>query len=230
MFRFAPSLLALALLACAAPPPPPPAPEQPPAETAVVHTAPAGAYTLDKAHGSLIVRVTHMACSNFTARFTTWDASLSIDPAAPENSSINVTIDPRSITSDNAPAGFVDVMRNDFLQAPTHPEITFRSTSVERTGPNTANITGDLTLLGVTKPVTLEARFNGGYEGMPVYDPNGRVGFSAHASFNRSEFGMTYGLPPEGTNLGVGDRVDLVIETEFTGPPLAAPAPAPATP
>ena len=62
---------------------------------------------------------------------------------------------------------------------------------VERTGPNTANITGDLTLLGVTKPVTLEARFNGGYEGMPVYDPNGRVGFSAHGSFNRSEFGMT---------------------------------------
>lgn len=224
MIRFAPSLLALPLLACGAPTQR--APEQPPAEAAVVHTAPAGAYTLDEAHGSLIVRVTHMAYSNFTARFTAWDASLDLDPAAPENSSIAVTIDPRSIASDNAPAGFIDVMRNDFLRAPTHPEITFRSTSVERTGPNTANITGDLTLLGVTKPVILEARFNGGYEGMPVYDPNGRVGFSAHGSFNRSEFGMTYGLPPQGTNLGVGDRVDLVIETEFSGPPLAAPAPA----
>lgn len=224
MIRFAPSLLALALIACGAPTAP--APEQAPAEVAVEHTAPAGAYTLDKAHGSLIVRVTHMAYSNFTARFTTWDASLNFDPAAPEDSTITVTIDPRSVTSDNAPDGFIDVMRNDFLQAPTHPEITFRSTRVERTGPNTANITGDLTLLGVTKPVTLEARFNGGYEGMPVYDPNGRVGFSAHGSFNRSEFGMTYGLPPEGTNLGVGDRVDLVIETEFTGPPLVTPAPA----
>lgn len=224
MIRVAPSLLALSLIACGAPTQP--APEQPPAETAVAHTAPAGAYTLDNAHGSLIVRVTHMAYSNFTARFTTWDASLNLDPATPENSSINVTIDPRSIASDNAPAGFVNVMRNDFLQAPAHPEITFRSTRVERTGPNTANITGDLTLLGVTKPVILEARFNGGYDGMPVYDPNGRVGFSAHGSFDRSEFGMTYGLPPEGTNLGVGDRVDLVIETEFTGPPLVASAPA----
>jgi polyisoprenoid-binding protein YceI len=224
MVRFAPYLLAMTLLACGAPTQP--APERAPAEAVVAHTAPAGAYTLDKPHGSLIVRVTHMAYSNFTARFTTWDASLNFNPAVPENSSISVTIDPRSITSDNAPAGFVDVMRNDFLQAPAHPEITFRSTRVERTGPNTANITGDLTLLGVTKPVTLEARFNGGYEGMPVYDPNGRIGLSAHGSFDRSEFGMTYGLPPEGSNLGVGDRVELVIETEFTGPPLATPAPA----
>jgi len=228
MYRFAPSLLALALIACGAPTQP--APEQPPAEAAVVHTAPAGAYTLDKAHGSLVIRVNHISYSNFTARFTTWDASLNLDPAAPENSSISVTIDPRSITSDNPPPGFVDIMRNDFLQAPTHPEITFRSTRVERTGPNTARITGDLTLLGVTKPVTLEARFNGGYAGMPVYDPNARVGLSATGSFNRSDFGMTYGLPPEGTNLGVGDRVDLVIETEFSGPALPPQAPAPTTP
>lgn len=228
MYRFAAFLLPLALIACGAPAQT--APDQPPAESAVAHTAPAGAYTLDKAHGSLVIRVNHIGYSNFTARFTDWDAMLNFDPAAPENSSINVTIDPRSVTSDNPPPGFIDTMRNEFLQAQAHPQITFRSTRVERTGPNTARITGDLTLLGVTKPVTLDARFNGGYEGMPVYDPNGRVGFSATGSFNRSEFGMTYGLPPEGTNLGVGDRVDLVIETEFTGPPLATPAPAPATP
>jgi polyisoprenoid-binding protein YceI len=224
MIRFAPSLLALALIACGAPTQP--APEPAPAETAVVHTAPAGAYTLDKPHASLVIRVNHIGYSNFTARFVNWDASLNLDPAAPENSSISVTIDPRSVTSDNAPAGFVDIMRNDFLQAPAHPEITFRSTRVEPTGPNTARITGDLTLLGVTKPVTLEARFNGGYEGMPALDPNARVGFSAHGSFNRSEFGMSYGLPPEGSNLGVGDQVELTIETEFNGPALAPPAPA----
>ena len=228
MYRFAPSLLALALIACGAPTQT--APEQPPAEAAVEHTAPAGAYTLDKAHGSLVIRVNHISYSNFTARFTNWDASLSLDPAAPENSSISVTIDPRSITSDNPPPGFIDTMRNDFLQASAHPEIAFRSTRVERTGPNTARITGELTLLGVTKPVTLEARFNGGYAGMPVYDPNARVGLSATGSFNRSDFGMTYGLPPEGTTLGVGDRVDLVIETEFSGPALPPQTPAPATP
>ena len=192
------------------------------AEAAVEHSAPAGAYTLDKSHASLIIRVNHIGYSNFTARFEDWDAILNFDPGAPENSSINVTIDPGSIASDNPPAGFIDIMRNDFLKAREFSEITFRSTRVERTGPNTARITGDLTLLGVSKPVTLEARFNGGYEGMAL-DPNARVGFSAHGAFNRSDFSMNYGLPPEGSTLGVGDRVDLTIETEFSGPDWTPP-------
>lgn len=221
-------VLALALAACGAPTTPATT-ETPPAETAVEHTAPAGAYTLDKAHASLIVRLDHIGYSHFTARFETWDATLNLDPASPENSNISVTIDPRSINSDNPPAGFVDIMRNDFLKAGEFREITFRSTRVERTGPNTANITGDLTLLGVTHPITLEARFNGGYEGMNL-DPHARVGFSAHGTFNRSAFGMAYGIPPEGTNLGVSDAVEIIIESEFSGPawtppPAATPSP-----
>ncbi len=210
---------ALALAACSQPSS---APEAPPAETAVEHTAPAGAYTLDKSHASLIIRVNHIGYSQFTARFVNWDASLNLDPAAPENSTINVTIDPRSIASDNPPEGFIDIMRNDFLKSPEFPQITFRSTRIERTGPNTANIIGDLTLLGVTRPVTLEARFNGGYEGMSL-DPHARVGFSAHGTFNRSDFGMSYGLPPEGSNLGVGNQVEVIVETEFNGPDFTPP-------
>jgi polyisoprenoid-binding protein YceI len=218
--------LALALAACGAPQQ---APEQAVAEAAVEHTAPAGAYTLDKAHGSLIVRVNHSGYSFFTARFVDWDADLTLAPAAPETSSINVRIDPRSIASDHAPDGFMAIMRDDFLQAPRHPEISFRSTSVERTGANTARIVGDLTLLGQTHPVTLEARFNGGYEGMHL-DPHARVGFSARGTFNRSDFGMSYGLPPEGSNLGVGDNVEVIVEAEFNGPdwrPPASTAPSP---
>lgn len=219
--RYSIIALALAMAACAQPQPAA-APEAPAVEAAVAHTAPAGAYTLDKAHASLIIRVSHIGYSNFTARFVNWEANLGLDPAAPENSSINVTIDSRSIESDNAPAGFIDIMRNDFLKSREFPQITFRSTRVERTGPNTANITGDLTLLGVTKPVTLEARFNGGYEGMAL-DPHARVGFSAHGTFNRSDFGMSYGLPPAGSNLGVGDQVEVIVETEFSGPDWTAP-------
>lgn len=199
------------------------APEAP-AETAVAHTAPSGEYRLEKSHASLLVRLDHLGYSHFTARFETWDATLNLDVATPENSSINVTIDPRSIASDNPPAGFIDIMRGaDFLNAAQFPEISFRSTQVERTGPNTARINGDLSLHGVTRPVTLEARFNGGYEGMEL-DPNGRVGFSARGTFNRSEFGMAYGIPPEGSNMGVGDAVEVIIETEFTGPAWTPPA------
>ncbi|MCX7358107.1 MAG: YceI family protein [Alphaproteobacteria bacterium] len=215
-------LLAFTLAACGAPNTPGTS-EAPPAEAPVEHTAPAGAYTLDKAHSSLIVRMSHLGYSQFTARFETWDATMNLDPANPENSNINVTIDPRSIASDNPPTGFIDIMRNDFLKAREFPQVTFRSTAIEQTGPNTARVTGDLTLLGVTHPVTLEARFNGGYEGMQL-DPHARVGLSAHGTFNRSEFGMAYGIPPEGTNMGVGDAVEVIIETEFSGPAWTAPS------
>ncbi len=221
------SLAVLALAACGAPQQQQtPAPAAP-TEAQVQSDAPAGAYALDKAHGSLIVRLSHLGYSHFTARFTTWDAQLQFDPANPERSQINVTIDPRSIASDNPPAGFIDQMRGtEFLNAALFPNITFRSTRVERTGPNTANVTGDLTLHGVTKPVTLEARFNGGYPGMQL-DPNARIGLSARGTFKRSDFGMGFGIPAPGTTMGVGDDVEVIVETEFSGPAWQAPATAP---
>jgi len=208
------------LFACGAPQAPTTT-EQAPApatqEHPVVNTAPAGDYTLDKAHGSLIVRMNHIGYSNFTARFTKWETNLHFDPSAPEGSIISVSIDPRSIASDNPPAGFIATMANEFLEAPKFPTITFQSTSVQRTGVNTARIMGNLTLHGVTKPVTLEARFNGGYPGMSL-DPHARVGFSAHGTFKRSAFGISYGLPPPGTSMGVGDDVEVIVECEMSGP------------
>ena len=228
MKSLAASLIALALGACGAPSQPAATRPQATAEAQIESTAPGGAYTLDKAHASLIVRLNHLGYSHFTARFTDWNAALNFDPAAPENSSINVTIDPRSIASDNPPAGFIDIMRGaDFLNAAQFPDISFRSTRVERTGPNTARITGELSLHGVTKPVTLEARFNGGYPGIARLDPQARLGMSARGSFNRSDFGMSNGIPAPGTNMGVSDAVEVIVETEFNGPPLAA---NPATP
>ena len=200
------------------------APPQPAVETQVASTAPAGAYTLDKAHSNLIVRLNHLGYSHFTARFEIWDAQLSFDPAVPENSQITVSIDPRSIASDNPPAGFIDIMRGaEFLDVGQFPAISFRSTRVQRTGPNTARVIGDLTLHGVTKQVTLEARFNGGYPGMAL-DPHARIGLSAHATFNRSDFGMGYGIPPAGSNMGVSDAVEVIVETEFSGPAWTPPA------
>jgi polyisoprenoid-binding protein YceI len=98
--------------------------------------------------------------------------------------------------------------------------MTFRSTKIELTGADTARITGDLTLRGATHPVTLEAKFNGGYAGHP-YDPNARIGFSARGSLKRTMFGVSEGVPPPGSKMGVGDDVTIEIETEFNGPPQA---------
>lgn len=214
---------AFALAACA-PASPPPAPAVPAPTVAVpsIDGIPAGAYAVDKAHASLIVRIDHLSFSHFTARFAHWDAELQLDPAHPEAAQINVSIDPSSIESDNPPAGFIDIMRGtEFLDAARFNAISFVSTGVERTGANTARITGNLTLHGVTKPVTLEATFNGGYAGMQL-DPHARIGFSAHGVFKRSDFDMGFGVPPPGSTMGVGDNVEVIVEAEFTGPAWTA--------
>ena len=184
--------------------------------------APAGAYTLDKAHASMIFRIDHLGFSHFTGRMESFDVKLWFDPAAPSNSRVEATIDPASLASDNPPAKFLDMLHGpDWLDAAKYPVMTFRSQKIVRTGKGTARIEGAFTMHGVTRPLTLQARFNGGYAGNP-YDPHARVGFSAHGVVKRSAFGIANGLPPPGTHFGVGDDVDVTIEAELNGPPWHA--------
>jgi polyisoprenoid-binding protein YceI len=235
--RIAASLLtagAIAVLAACSPPAakkvetPPAAPSSAAAKPAAPQV-PAGDYKLDKSHASLSFTVNHLGFSHYTARFTDFDASLKFDPTNPSASGIEATIDPTSLDLPAPPAGFkTELTGKAWLDTAQYPAITFRSTKVEVTGANTAKITGDFTLHGVTKPVMLEATFNGGYAGHPM-DPQARIGFSAHGVFKRSDFGMGFGVPAPGTTMGVSDEVDVSIEAEFNGPPLAG-AKAPAAP
>lgn len=214
------------LAACAKQEPAPTAAPAPAATESAAPAAPAtvdvpaGAYKLDKLHSSLHLRVSHLGFSNYVARFKTFDAQLQFDPNNLPTASLTVTVDPKSLDVENPPAGFLDsLLGKEWLDTAQFPELTYRSTSVEVTGSNAMRITGDLTLHGVTKPVVLEATFNGGYAGHP-YDPNARIGFSARGAFNRSDFGISYGIPEPGTTMGVSDKVDVAIETEFSGPPF----------
>ena len=190
---------------------------------------PAGAYALDKAHASLIFKVDHLGFSKFTGRFSRFDVKLQFDPARPASSRVEATIDPRSIESDNPPASFLAMLQGvDWLDAARHPEMTFRSTRVTAVGAKKLRVRGDLTLHGVTRPVDLDVTYNGGYAGHPM-DPQARIGFSAHGRLQRSAFGIALGIPQPGSQMGVGDTVELFLEAEFNGPPLpgaAASAPA----
>jgi polyisoprenoid-binding protein YceI len=222
-----PALLAsVALTGCGEPPAATGTKSAPPrtAEAAPAQTPPdlpAGDYKLDPSHASLLFRVDHLGISKYTGRFTRYDAKLHLDPARPEVARLEATIDPRSLSVESPPAGFEDTLRGgEWLNAAAHPQITYRSTKVTPTGPRAARIDGDLSFRGVTRPVSLNATFNGGYRGHPM-DPNARIGFSATGVLKRSEFGMSYGIPAPGTTMGVGDAVELIIEAEFTGPPLA---------
>lgn len=209
----------------------PPAPEAPEAGPAapVATEAPAGTYASDPYHTSVTFKIKHMGLSFYTARFTEADITLMLDPANPQASSVNATIDPTSIRTDfsgdyrashpGTPYASFDqslAQNPDLLNAGQFNEISFQSTGVTLTGPNTADVTGDLTLRGVSKPVTLHATFNGGYAAHPMMPGSPPlVGFSARGTFNRSDFGIDFGLPAPGTEVGVGDQIEVLIESEF---------------
>jgi len=184
---------------------------------------PAGRYTLDRSHASLLFSVDHLGFSHYTARFRRFDATLQFDPARIADSRVEVSVDAKSIETDYPDPAKLDfnaqLQAADWLDTARHPTMSFRSKRVVPTGDGGLRVEGELTLRGVTRPVTLEARYNGGYAGHPM-DPNARIGFSASGRLRRSEFGMTYGIPAPGTTMGVGDEVELRIECEFTGPPL----------
>lgn len=182
-------------------------------------TAPAGDYHIDPEHTSVNFRVSHLGFSHYTARFTKVDGKLHFDPANPAAQTIEAVIDAGSLQTNYTHPEKLDFdsqVEKEFLHAGEHPKITFKSTKVDVTSPRTARVTGDFTLNGITKPVVLETTFNGGYPPNSM-DPGGaRVGFSAHGTLKRSDFGITYGLPAPGTNMGVGDDVEVIIETEFS--------------
>jgi polyisoprenoid-binding protein YceI len=196
-----------------------------PAAVAPIAGPPAGAYKLDKAHASLVLRANHMGFSTYTTRFSRFDADLTLDPRNLSAARVVTTIDASSFEMDAAPQMCVDIMKGpQMLDTAKFPQIVFKSEKIRMTGAKSMEISGTLTLHGVTRPTVLVATYNGGYAGMPNLDPQARVGFSAHGSFKRSDFGIAYGVPAPGTTVGVGDSIDFSIEAEFTGPPLAAPA------
>lgn len=182
---------------------------------------PAGKYTLDRSHASLLFRVNHLGFSMYTARFVKFDAQLEFDPKNLDQSQLNVEVEATSLETDFPTPEVLDFNKElqgkDWFYTEKFPTMTYKSTKVTVVGERQMKVDGLLTLKGVSKPVVLDVTLNGGWKGIPQ-DPNARVGFSAHAKLNRSDFGISFGIPPAGTNMGVSDAVDIIIETEFSGP------------
>ena len=236
MRLFLASVSAIALVACSGPASTPAETAETPAAAPVEATptaAPAEApaaevkygktatYKLDPTHASLTWRVKHMGLSNYTARFTNFDATLDFNSDDASATSLTATIDPTSVETDypgDFKAGHPDSPYNsfdeelsqspDYYNAGAFPEITFKSTDITTTGPDTGTVTGDLTFLGVTKPVTLDVKYNG-VANFPWAPEEDHIGFSATGTLTRSEFGLSAGTPY------VGDEVQIVIEAEF---------------
>lgn len=162
-------------------------------------------YDLDKPHTQIIFSVEHLGFSKSYGKFLDYTGSFVFDRGNPADSSTEVSIKVPSLDMGDAKWN-EHLLGSDFFDAEKFPEMAFKSTKIEVTGEKTAKITGDLTLHGVTKPVTLDATFN--TAGKRAFSDKYAAGFSAHATINRSDFGISYGLPM------VGDAVDIIIEVE----------------
>lgn len=171
-----------------------------------VSAAPAGVYRIDPSHTAIIFTVSHMGFSNYAGRFNEVDATLTLDPADPAKSRLEVSIPTASIDVNHAKLS-PELAGDRHLNAAAHPAITFTATGIERTSDTTGTVTGDLTLLGVSQPVTLDVTFNG----LGVHPLNGKtvLGFSATGTLTRSDFGYT------AMAQAIGDTVHFQIETEF---------------
>lgn len=162
-------------------------------------------YTFDKAHTQILFFVDHLGFSKSQGEFLDYNGSFTFDTVKPENSSVQVTIKTAGIDMDDE-AWDKHMKNKDFFDVEQYPEMTFKSTAITVTGDKTANITGDLTLLGITKPVTLAVTHN--KSGKHPFSGKYVSGFSATTTIKRSEFGMNYGLP------AVGDDVEVRLEVE----------------
>ena len=171
-------------------------------------SAPDGTYELDKNHTRVVFMCSHFGLTEYIAFMQGVEGSLEWNGAQPENGRVSVTID-----SGGAMTGLANFDQQldgpDWFDAANNPTITFKSTKVEKTGATTGLITGNLTVRGITKPITLTVTFNGG-RSHPLKPSAYALGFVATGTAKRSDYGMTKLM-----SVGIGDDVKLLIHAEF---------------
>lgn len=167
-------------------------------------------WKFDPSHSNVGFSVRHLMVAKVRGHFSSWNGTLEVDEENPAASHVEVSIDAGSIDTKEADRD-KHLKSADFLNADEFPHITFKSTKVERKGKTDLLVTGDLTIRGTTRPVTLDVEYAG-----RAKDPWGgeRAGFSATTSINRKDFGLEWNVALETGGFLVGDKVDIVLEIE----------------
>jgi polyisoprenoid-binding protein YceI len=169
----------------------------------------AGTYTIDASHSSVEFLGRHLGLSKVRGRFHQFEGRIEIADV-PEESSVQVEIDVSSVES-------ADERRDEHLRSPDffhvqeHPKMVFRSTGVTAADDGTWDVSGELTIRGVTRPVVLHAQFEGG-ENSPFGDQ--RIGFSAYTEINREDWGLGWNVVLESGGLLVGKKIKIELDVE----------------
>lgn len=172
--------------------------------------SPSGAYILENTHGYITFSYSHMGFSHPQVGFNTFTVDLDLNADDPSKSVVKVNIDPNSIDS-RVPDFDKHLTGEKFFNTAAHPAITFESTAISMTSEDAAKITGNLTIKGITKPVTLDAKLN-----KAAIHPMRKVpmlGLDATTTVKRSEFGLGEYVPM------VGDDVTITISVELMKKP-----------
>ena len=167
-----------------------------------------GQYKLDPAHSRIGFVARHAMVTKVRGSFNEFDGSGYLDAEDPSKSRVELTIKAASIDTRNADRD-AHLRTNDFFDMENYPEIRFVSTSVEPVDATTYRVTGDLTIKGVTKPVTLDVEYTGS-----AVDPfgNTRVGFEGSVTVNRKDWGVNWNAPLEAGGVLVSEKVVLELE------------------
>jgi polyisoprenoid-binding protein YceI len=183
--------------------------------SALASTAAAETYQIDPVHTTISFSVKHMVISRVEGRFDKFSGSVTYVPGKPKLWKAEAHIDAASIDT-RIKMRDDDVRSDHFLDVKKYPEIVFKSKKVEHVKGNTADLLGDLTIHGVTKPVILKIKIGG-----VVKDPwgNQRLGAVAETSINRKDFGLMYNKVLESGGLLVGNRIKIKLDVEAIIPP-----------
>jgi polyisoprenoid-binding protein YceI len=168
----------------------------------------ADTYVFDKAHSTMGFQVRHLF-SKVPGKFDDFAGQIQFDDANPQNSTVEVTIKTASVNT-GVDMRDKDLRSANFFDVEKYPEITFKSKSLKQTGEDTAEVTGDLSMHGVTKEVVLKVELLGKGAG-----PQGKTvsGWEAKTNLKRTDFGLTWNKMIEGTQM-VGDDVDIDLRVE----------------
>ncbi len=167
-------------------------------------------WEIDSSHSGIHFSVRHMVVAKVRGQFARWSGTVSAEDGDLARASVNVVIDASSIGTGVADRD-THLKSADFLDVARHPEMTFKSTRVEKLGDDRLRVVGELTIRGTTREVVLDVEYDG-----QTKDPwgNVRAGFSAKTSIERKDFGLSWNQVLEAGGVLVGDRVAIEIEVE----------------
>ena len=173
-----------------------------------VPTTLTGTYAIDPTHSRIGFVARHAMVTKVRGSFNEFDGTGYFDADDPAGSHLELRIKTASIDTRNADRD-AHLRSNDFFDMETYPEITFTSTSVEQVGADDYRVTGDLTIKGITKPVTVDLEYTGS-----ATDPfgNQRIGFEGKTTINRKDWGVTWNAALEAGGVLVSEKVTLEFE------------------